>query len=805
MRAVEANDLFVGRTDELQALDAAWRRAVGGEGGIVAISGEPGIGKTRLADEMSARAVESGGRVLSGRAQELAGAPPYWPWIELIRSLLSAATADEVGAWLSGEGAEVARLVPELAGRLETALAEPSGDADQARWLLLQGVSTFLWSAADDGPALVILDDLHWANASSTLLLQHFARGLDDRAVLLLVLYRAEPVVGDHPLLSTLGELGRSRRFERIELSGLSRSEMASFLESRSSTRPASSLVDAVSSRSDGNPLFLRELAAATERAGDATGLMEALPQGVREAAESRLRLVSSAARDVLGWAALLGEEFAVAELATARGRARDEVLAALNDAFGAGLVVEDPQRLRYRFTHALIRDALVEELSALGRSELHAQIAARFEAAGDDGAAQSVGRIAYHYSEAAELEPQLNSKAAEYAVLAAESAGRVSAWREAAQQYERALELLRRDPADSLEREGRLLIRLAEAEYAAGNAADGERHYRAAVGAHRGSGGGVELASSILKWVSRSFQYPAPGERRRLVTEALEAVGDEDDVLRARLLAELLNGTDESAKPEQAAEVRALAELHQLGDVEARLAIWDAQRHYAARRWDEYRDRLYEAALKFRQAGDRRGLSMRSLADSIPILVGTFDEATALDARVVGAAEQFGNAGYAALLRGRLAIVEIHRGNRERARELLDGATLSRREHVMLAVPNAWLAELDGDLALANTILEEIPPEVAYPRSWLSAVRARLAQLVGDEAAAHEHLVHWEREFEEIRHQTPGFVCMGLLESAVTLPNRERREEMLEQSASWDGLHYGNYGTFDRVRGLLA
>jgi len=288
-------------------------------------------------------------------------------------------------------------------------------------------------------------------------------------------------------------------------------------------------------------------------------------------------------------------------------------------------------------------------------------------------------------------------------------------------------------------------------------------------------------------------------------VTEALAAVGDADEVLRARLLAELLNGTDEAARPDEAAEVRALAELHELGDVEARLAIWDAQRHYAERRWDDYRGLLYEAARKFRAVGDERGLAVRTLADSIPILIGTFDESSILDNRVIAPAERLGNHGFAALMRGRQAIVEIQRDNRERARELLDAGALSRREHVMLAVPNAWLAELEGDLPRAKQILEEMPADVAYPRSWLSAARARLALLMGDEAGAREHFSHWEREFEEIRHQTPGLVCMGLLEDAVTLPDREHREEMLEQCATWDGLHYGNYGTFDRVRGVLA
>lgn len=318
MRAAEATDQFVGRTDELEVLVRAWHRAVAGEGGIVAVSGEPGIGKTRLADELAAQAVASGGRVLWGLAQELAGAPPYWPWTEVVRGLIAGSGADESDAWLGGSGSEVARLVPELESRLSSDLAEPPSDADQARWQLLQGVSTFLWSASESRPMLVVLDDLHWVDASSTLLLQHFARGIGDRAVLLLVLYRGEPVVGEHPLWSTLGELGRSRRFERIELSGLSRPEMASFLASRTSTEPASSLVDAVASRTDGNPLFLKELAASTGWADDAHSLMDELPQGLREAAEGRLRLVAPGTREVLSWAALLGEEFAASELVEA-------------------------------------------------------------------------------------------------------------------------------------------------------------------------------------------------------------------------------------------------------------------------------------------------------------------------------------------------------------------------------------------------------------------------------------------------------------------------------------------------------
>jgi hypothetical protein len=208
-----------------------------------------------------------------------------------------------------------------------------------------------------------------------------------------------------------------------------------------------------------------------------------------------------------LGSAALLGEEFTPADLAIACGRETHDVLAALRAASAAGITQEDRPSPNHR-VHSLVRDALADELSSVQRSQLHALIATRFEAAGPRVSPHAADRLAYHFTQAAASDPEFATKAIEHSVSAAEAAERLSAWPEAAAQYKRALELARRDPSVA-SHEAPIRVALGEAQRSAGIDVEAHRSYREGIDLLRRAGRGTELAQAVLTWLSRTAQYP--------------------------------------------------------------------------------------------------------------------------------------------------------------------------------------------------------------------------------------------------------------------------------------------------------
>jgi DNA-binding CsgD family transcriptional regulator len=798
-----ATDGFVGRAGELALLQGAFEDARRSEGRIVAVRGDAGIGKTRLVEEFCAFASADGGRVLWGRAQEVAGAPPYWPWIEVIRGLRVGSTLGDRRT--DAPAPELAHLLPELSEDVEVD-EQPHEDPERTRWRLLEGVSAYLWSGSGEPPMVIVLDDLHWADHSTLLLLQHFARGVHERPILLVVMYRGEPLTAGHPLTTALAALGRLPGFRRIELPGLTIEEVAAFLAERLDMTPSSTLVEAATSRTGGSPFFLRELAAFAERSGDPGEIVTGLPYGAREAAAARLGVVTDETREVLDWTALLGDEFGAAELTVAAGRAREQVLDAIEDAQRAGLLVETLDGERYRFAHALMRDAWLARLTAARRAELHAQIAERLEAA-KPVLPIHPERLAYHYSEALEAAPQLAPKAIEYRLLAAERARRLAAWGDAAGHYKHALAVARRDPALPAAREAEFLVSLARVENANNQRSDCARHYRDAIDRYRRAGERIELARTTLAWLGFSPDYPSPDERRRVARDALSALGTDDEPLRARLLTELLITIDEIPEAAAlAAEARSLASRHGLPDIDARIARWEAHGLYRQRRWDDYRAQLLETAQKFSQAGDRVAAAFATFGVNLTLFFqGRFDDAITAFSPVIAAADRRGNAEAGAITRALIATMETQRGDRERAHSLLRSSTLGPHEHAWVAIDSAYLAELEGDLPRARQLLDDVPREGIPNPEAATAARARLALIEGDEAEARREIARWEPHFEEVRFQLPGLYYLALLDGAVTLLPPHRREALLEDTARWDGLRFAVYGSFDRLRGVLA
>ena len=457
-RAHGPPSVFVGRERELAALLSALEDALSGRGRLVLIGGEPGIGKSRLSEELAKRAADSGADVLWGRCWEAGGAPPYWPWVQAIRSLVRDRTSDQLQAELGPGGAEIADLVPEVRQRLPNlGAASATSDPQQARFRLFDSIADFLTSASRSRPLVLVLEDLNWADDDSLLLLEFVTRELAGAHVLLIGTYRDIDLSRRHPLSQTLGELARERMFERVVLRGLSPEDVARFVEAACSFVPDEALVRAVHAHTEGNPFFVGEVvrllieegALAPDTLDTAERWSVRIPEGVREAIGRRLDRLSEHCNATLTIASAIGREFALDQLALLIADDSEErLLEVLEEALAAHLVEELPGTAgRYQFTHTLIQGTLADELSLTRRARLHARIAEALEALYGADVESHAAELAHHFAEAETvLGPE---KLVRYSALAGEIALTEHALEQALAHFERALAAKGEQPMD--------------------------------------------------------------------------------------------------------------------------------------------------------------------------------------------------------------------------------------------------------------------------------------------------------------------------------------------------------------------
>jgi DNA-binding SARP family transcriptional activator/tetratricopeptide (TPR) repeat protein len=545
--------VFVGRSRELAALDDALGDALDSRGRVLLIAGEPGIGKSRLIDELAARARARDARVLVGRCWEAGGAPAYWPWVQALRGYLY--------------DGELAELVP---GREASAL-----DTDGARFRLFEAVGSLLRRAAETRPLVVVLDDVHAADEPSLLLLRFVAREIASSRLLIVCAFRdVDPTLRD-PLTSALAELVREPHTSQIALDGLSERNVAEYIELVTATRPADELVAAVHAETEGNALFVAEvvrLLDAEGRLGE-TGAALGIPPGVRAVIGQRLGRLSPGCRELLSSASVLGREFRLDALSHLAGLDRPELLDVLDEAASERAVVDVPRSPgRLRFAHALIRDTLYDDLAPTRRLGMHARAGAALEAAYAADLEPHLAELARHYVAAAPA--GLTETAIDYTRRAGDRAVGQLAFEEAVRHYETALALV----GDSVTR-CELLLSLGEARARAGDrSAAKEAMYEAAQLAER-HGLREQLGRAALGYGGRIIWDVSRDDPRLvpLLERALEAVDDADSPLRVRLLARLAGGPlrDASFPPERKARLseEALAMARRLDDDSATLA----------------------------------------------------------------------------------------------------------------------------------------------------------------------------------------------------------------------------------------
>jgi DNA-binding SARP family transcriptional activator len=549
--------VFVGRDSELAQLFDGLEDAIAGRGRLFLLVGEPGIGKSRLAEEAIRRARARGCQVLVGRCWEASGAPAYWPWVQSLRSYIREAEPERLRAELGAGAGEVAQILPELRTILPE-LPEPAAlESESARFSLFDATAELLRNASRHRPLLFFLDDMHAADAPSLLLLQFLARELVTTRMLVIAACRDVDPVPGRPLASMLAEVAREPGTTRLSLRGLSAENVAEYVELVAGELASPELVAALYEETEGHPLFLSE----TVRLLAVEGRI-AIPESVRDVISRRLGHLGAECNRVLTLASVLGREFALDALARMADVGEDELLETLDEAAAAG-IASDVQGAagHLRFAHMLIRDTLYEGLTTPRRIRLHRLAIEALEGVYGDESGAHLAELAHHAAAGSDFE-----KAVVCAQRAADRALGLLAFEEAARLYRVALEALNLARPDDETTRCDLLISLGEAQARAGNSAVAKETSLAAAEIARRLGLSHQLARAAAEYGDGGrIVWARAGDDERLVPlleEGLAAVGS-DVELRARLLARLAGALrDEHARDRRDALSREAVEL---------------------------------------------------------------------------------------------------------------------------------------------------------------------------------------------------------------------------------------------------
>ena len=579
--------VFVGREAELEELLEGFAEAVAGRGRLFLLVGEPGIGKSRLADEVIRHARTRQAEVLIGRCWEGGGAPAYWPWVQSMREYVGRVEPSVLRAQLGTGAVDVAQILPELRGPLPDIAESPTLESESARFRLFDSTNAFLRNVATVRPLLLVLEDLHAADEPSLLLLRFAAGGLGSSRILVIGTFRdVDPTVRD-PLAATLAELAREQVTARIQLSGLTEEDVGRFIEVAADTAAGPELVAAIHQETEGNPLFVSEvvrLLASEGRLADVDGRALStlgIPQGIREVIGRRLRRLSDECTRVVTLASVLGREFRIDVLERLSELPADVLLEVLDEAVTARLVMAVPGGIgRFRFAHALIRETLYDELTTPRRVQLHRRAGESLEAFFGPDDELHLAEIAHHFFEATSGGDV--DRTVDYGRRAGDHAVRLLAYEEAARLYERALEALDLKQPSSETVRCDLLLGLGEAQARAGHESAASKTFLHVAEIAQSAGLAEHLARAALgyggrfTWTIRGFgEDPVP-----LLEDALDALGKRDSALRARVMARLAGALRDQREPGRRNELsgEAVAMARRLEDRSALAYALDAR-----------------------------------------------------------------------------------------------------------------------------------------------------------------------------------------------------------------------------------
>jgi hypothetical protein len=588
---------FVGRAAEASILHDAWRRATDGARCLALIAGEAGIGKTRLAAELAGHAHADGAVVLYGRFDEEALAP-YQPLVAMLRGWADGASLAPLAERLGPRAAELGLLLPEF-GPVAASPSLRSGEPDTRRLRLFDAIAALLVEIAGAAPLLLVLDDLHWADLPTLQLVGHLARAPAPQRALLVATARVDEC--GEELAALIAALRREGVLERLDLAGLDAVETGALVSALGARPEAATFVQELHGVTDGNPFFIEEvvhhLAAADGRLGALAMHDAGVPEGVREVTSRRLARLGAPAREMLATAAVVGREFDFDVLEEVGPLQGDELVAALEEAVAARVLVEVADRVgRYAFGHALMRATLYDGLSALRRARLHSRVGEALIARRGAQLDPHLGQLAHHFALAAPVDRP--ERAVDFALAAGRRADRLLAWEEAAGHYGAALRARELAGAADDRLRCELLLALGASQERAGSP-EHRSTFASAAAVARSLRDPALFGRAALGYAGRWSQLGRVEEDvAALLQEALGALGGEDSPLRARLLArlalELYYASDPSRRLALSAEAVALA--RRLDDPVALATCLDA-RHYALWRPETVHERLAVAS----------------------------------------------------------------------------------------------------------------------------------------------------------------------------------------------------------------
>jgi class 3 adenylate cyclase/tetratricopeptide (TPR) repeat protein len=760
---------FVERDDERANLRRGVNAALGGQGRLVFVSGEAGVGKSRLVQEVSAEAEARGMRVLVGHCVEMGGSPPYLPFVEIVEQAITGPRSTLAMRDALGDSApEIARIVPGLRRIFPDISAPVDLPPELARRYLWNSVYEFTERAARQQPLLLVLEDLHWADESTILLTEYLAPLLAEMPVLMVGTYRDVEVGVSHPLARAVNQLMRRRVIDRIGLKRLSRDGVSAMVEGLAGQRPPPQLVGAIDAETEGNPFFVEEVFFHLAESGvllDESGHVRAdlhidevdVPESVRLVVGGRLERLSESTRDALVGAAVLGRTFPpdlVGQVAALEG---DALIESLDEAERARLIAPAKGNGRLLFSHELIRQTLLADTSSLKRERLHARAAEAIERRHADDLEAHAADLAHHLSRAGYATDR--KRLVRYLTISGDRAVEAAAFQDAVDDFQQAVSYLEEDTGDA---GAELLERLAMALRSVGRWDEALATMNEALDLYESAG--RTDAFGHLAW-SMVYQLTWAGRFVEGVGVAQRALGTLGDILnadRARLLsasgwASSLLG-DYATATGMFAQARAV--LEQVGDERALADVLHMETiHHMG--FAEFEEGV-AAGLRAAEVFEREG-ALWDLSSVLAFVVyedgalGRREQAAVLQERTMAMAERLGHLGSMFMLladrvrgdgvmRGDLAKIEVL------GRRMIEvcergGLPWLYVGHMYVGLAAHWRGSWDVAAAELRRAVELEPP---------SAVAGQPASLLALHLAHAGHAHEVSNLYEEWRTQLP-------------------------------------------------
>jgi DNA-binding CsgD family transcriptional regulator len=821
---------FVGRAAELEKLRMLLPTAEGEGRRVVLLGGEAGSGKSRLVREFATDAARSGALVLHGACDAVVHAP-YGPFSQALERLAAVLDDDELRAALGSSGGELTRLLPNLGVRLPGLSAPMRADSDTERHRLHTAVTDVLERAGQQRPVVVVIEDTHWADAPTLLLLRHLAQSAWAGRVLLFATFRDTEGEITQGLAQTLADLRRSDDVVRMRLEGLSDREVSEFVRRVTDGRASVELpaiAQAISNLTGGNAFLMCELwraviemdATSNGEGGElrlAGSLLAQLetPESVREVVSARLARLAPATIELLELAATAGAEF---ELAIVRRGSRltdDELVAAVDEATRSGIVVELLGRqLAYRFGHELVRRAVYDRLSGVRRAELHLRIGEAIEAT-EARSARVLADLAHHFAAAAAVDGV--ERAIRYNVMAAQAAANALAFEEAAQMLMTADGL----GIDDARERAEVLLELGMARHRAGSSLEAREALTGAAQIGRELADAELLARAAASYEEASWRPGMVEGAVELLQEATTALGEHESQLSVELLGGLARALDGRGEHERGAIVRANAiELaRRLGD-RAGLATVLVRSYWSrgATPIEEILEMLTEARTISEELGDAE-LQAEAMSWRVPAFVAMADIAAARSEAaqlrqmaevtrqpfILHVAEHYAAA--IALSDGQLETAEAMAGRSEAAGRMLTGRDASGTYGIQMFS----LRREQGRLAELASVIRILVAGDRERSPWRPGLASLLVEL-GMESEARRELERIAREGLDAHRESLWLASLTYLTDACVALREERLAAPIYAELAplaGSNVMVGHlvvyYGAADRYLGMLA